>query len=108
MQEISRDRLKSMLHNNGVQLIEVLAPEYYEKFHLPGAVNVPLGDDFDEQIEQVIPDKNRQVVVYCLDAECQASPKAARRMEELGYQQVYDYEAGKEDWKAAGLPVEPS
>jgi hypothetical protein len=44
--------------------------------------------------------------VYCYDTDCDASPKAARRMEDLGYQTVYDYEAGKVDWKEAGLPVE--
>lgn len=106
MQEISRDGLKTMLNQNHVELIEVLPPEQYKEFHLPGAINIPLGDDFDKRIQQAVPDKSGHVVVYCLDAECQASPKAARRMEELGYQQVYDYEAGKEDWKAAGLPID--
>ena len=40
------------------------------------------------------------------DRACTASPKAAQKMDELGYQQVYDYEAGKMDRKEAGLPVE--
>ena len=51
--------------------------------------------------------KSRTVIVYCLNAECDASPKAVRRMEKLGYKNVFDYEAGKVDWKEAGLPVEP-
>lgn len=106
MQEISREELKTMLDQNGLALVEVLSPEAYEKFHLPGAVNVPLGDGFDQRIQNAVPHKNQPVVVYCLDAECQASPQAARRLEELGYGQVSDYEAGKEDWKAAGLPIE--
>jgi hypothetical protein len=33
------------------------------------------------------------------------SPRAAWRLEQLGYQ-VADYVAGKADWLAAGLPVE--
>jgi rhodanese-related sulfurtransferase len=92
--------------NDGLALVEVLDSKFYRKFHLPGAINVPLDEDFDERIQQSVPDKNRTVVVYCLDAECEASPKAARRMDELGYQQVFDYEAGKVDWQEAGLPVE--
>jgi CBS domain-containing protein len=42
------------------------------------------------------------------------SPRAAWRLESLGFSQVYDYVAGKADWGAAGLPregtaaVEPS
>ena len=34
------------------------------------------------------------------------SPRAACQLEELGFDQVYDYELGIADWKAAGLPVE--
>lgn len=34
------------------------------------------------------------------------SPRAAWRLETLGFADVYDYVAGKVDWLAAGLPVE--
>lgn len=34
------------------------------------------------------------------------SPRAAWRLESIGFQQVYDYAAGKADWGAAGLPLE--
>ncbi len=106
MKRITREQLNERLANDGITVVEVLAPEYYRKFHLPGAINVPLGDTFDEQIQQVVPDKDKPVVVYCQNTECQASPKAAQRMEELGYRQVFDYEEGKVDWQEAGLPVE--
>jgi rhodanese-related sulfurtransferase len=106
MKTISREELNERLANDGITLVEVLAPKYYKKFHLPGAINVPLDDDFDEQIQKAVPDKDRTVVVYCHDAECQASPKAARRMDELGYRHVLDYEDGKMDWKTADLPIE--
>lgn len=33
------------------------------------------------------------------------SPRAAWRLERLGYGPVYDYVAGKVDWMAAGLPT---
>ncbi len=34
------------------------------------------------------------------------SPRAACRLEALGFEEVYDYELGIADWKAAGLLVE--
>jgi CBS domain-containing protein len=34
------------------------------------------------------------------------SPRAASRLETLGFDQVYDYVAGKADWGSAGLPLE--
>jgi Mg/Co/Ni transporter MgtE len=34
------------------------------------------------------------------------SPRAAARLEALGFAQVYDYAAGKADWASFGLPIE--
>jgi predicted transcriptional regulator len=34
------------------------------------------------------------------------SPRAAWRLEQLGFTRVYDYVGGKADWLAAGLPTE--
>ena len=34
------------------------------------------------------------------------SPRAAGRLEQIGFTKVYDYVLGIADWKAAGLPVE--
>lgn len=107
METINRDELKKRMDSGeNLAIIDVLAPEYYKKFHLPGAINVPLGNDFEQQIQNIVSDKNQPVVVYCANKQCPASSKAAKKMEDLGYEKVYDYEDGKEDWQAAGLPVE--
>lgn len=106
MRTIVRNELSEKLNDGGVTLVEVLDPKYFRKFHLPGAVNVPLDEDFDENIQKTVPDKKSPVVVYCADTECEASSKAGKRMDELGYKEVLDYEGGKMDWKEAGLPVE--
>lgn len=34
------------------------------------------------------------------------APRAAARLETFGFDRVYEYKAGKEDWLAAGLPSE--
>ncbi len=34
------------------------------------------------------------------------SPRAAWRLESLGFTKVFDYVAGKADWSASGLPME--
>ena len=107
MKTISRREVEQKTQQEDrVALVEVLGSEYYDKFHLPGAINVPIDEEFSDRVQQALPDKQKPVIVYCLDQACQASPKAARKLEELGYQEVYDYEAGKVDWQAAGLPVE--
>jgi rhodanese-related sulfurtransferase len=87
-----------------VQLVEVLPAEEYEELHLPGAINIPLKELDAPAVARL--DSSRDVVVYCWDALCDMSPRAARRLTTLGFARVYDYAAGKVDWLANGLPTE--
>ncbi len=107
MQTISREEVQQKLQGDeNVALVDVLSEESFNEFHLPDAINVPLGNEFPQRIQNAVPDKSQPVILYCKNTECDASPKAAKQMEQMGYQQVYDYEAGKADWKEAGLKVE--
>lgn len=107
MHAISREDAKKLIDNrHDLSVVEVLDEEQYRQFHLPGARNVPLDESFEENIEKVAPEKDAPVLVYCMDSECRASEKAAKRLAAMGYTQVYDYEAGKVDWKESGMPIE--
>lgn len=88
----------------GAQLVEVLPREEYEDMHLPGAVHLWLRDLDREAARRL--DRARPVVVYCWDWMCDMSPRAAARLEQLGFREVYDYVPGKADWLAAGWPAE--
>jgi rhodanese-related sulfurtransferase len=85
-------------------LLEVLPREEYEELHLPGAINIPLKELDAISVRELDPD--RDTVVYCWDALCDLSPRAASRLATLGFTRVHDYAASKVDWLAHGLPVE--
>ena len=102
---VTHDEVQARIAEGGVVLLEALPAEHYEKEHLPGALNLP-HDEVDERAPLLVPDKATPVIVYCANGPCANSGIAARRLEELGYQDVSDYELGKEDWAAAGLPFE--
>lgn len=101
---IKREKLESKLKDEcGFTLIEVLAEEEYEQGHLPGAINIPL-----EEIGREVKDEletGREIIVYCADEDCGASPAAAEKLDNLGFENVYDYEGGKKDWIEAGNEV---
>ena len=106
---ISTVELKRKIDNKDQEdfvVVEVLGPDSFAEFHLPGAVNVPVDDTFEANIQTAVPDKHKPVAVYCRDIECHASAKAIRRMELLGYTNLFEYHMGKDGWKAAGMPVE--
>ncbi|MEX0716458.1 MAG: rhodanese-like domain-containing protein [Planctomycetaceae bacterium] len=107
METINREEARRLVTNGReVTVVEVLDSDRFGEFHLPGAINVPFDENFDEHMREAVPDKSRAVLVYCHDAECSASAEAAARLDELDYAEVYDYEPGKIDWNEAGLPVE--
>jgi rhodanese-related sulfurtransferase len=99
---IDREDVQRLVEE-GAQLIEVLPGEEYETEHLPGAMSVPLAELASRAHEL---DRARPVVTYCFDQQCDLSPRAAWRLEALGFHDVYDFDGGKQDWFAAGLLAE--
>jgi rhodanese-related sulfurtransferase/CBS domain-containing protein len=92
------------LATEGATVIDVLPSEEYEEEHLAGAVSIPL-KALDRQAARDL-DRSQPVIVYCWDALCDLSPRAAAWLDELGFEDVCDYAAGKVDWTARGLPTE--
>jgi rhodanese-related sulfurtransferase len=85
-------------------VVDTLPDTAFAKGHLPGAINIRSDDIIDAAPER-LPDKDTEIVVYCASPRCQRAGKAAARLERLGYTRVRHFEGGKEDWRAAGLPL---
>jgi rhodanese-related sulfurtransferase/CBS domain-containing protein len=101
---IDRHGLQRLLAEEEAQLIEVLPADEYADEHLPGAINIAL-KELDHAARGRL-DRARPVIVYCYDDQCDMSPRAASRLESIGFEQVYDYSAGKADWGSFGLPLD--
>jgi rhodanese-related sulfurtransferase len=102
---IDRSGVAAAIDAGSALVVEALPLPYYEDAHLPGARNLPHDSD-DATIAAVLPDRDATVVVYCSNLACQNSTILSRRLAQLGYTDVHEYEGGKEDWITAGLPVE--
>lgn len=104
---IGRNDLQQLLAScSELKVLEVLPETAYQEYHLRGAINIPLDADFESELSVQCPDKKQTIVVYGLNFECDVSRHALARLIELGYENIYHYEPGKVDWKAAQLPVE--
>jgi len=101
---ISAEDLKEALESEHPPvLINTLPREAHEARHIPGSVNVPVDDI--ERVEDLVPNQDETIVVYCANADCTASPTAAERLEEMGYTDVVDFEDGYAGWRQAGYPL---
>ncbi len=104
--KITREELKRKLDaDEEFVLVEALPRKYWAKGHFPGALNIP-HDQIEALAPELLPDKDREVVVYCASTTCQNSEIAAESLTDLGYSKVLEYVEGKADWEAAGYPLE--
>jgi rhodanese-related sulfurtransferase len=107
MQSISREDLKQSISRGDVILVDARSPEKFNKSHLPGSINIPAGRAADLS-PMLLPDKLALVVTYCVNFTWKLSEQLARELEALGYENVRNYQEGRQDWMAAGLPLEGS
>jgi rhodanese-related sulfurtransferase len=90
VETISREELEEKMdRGDNFVLVDTLAEMYYRHSHLPGAINVPV-DALRERAPELLPDKQAEIIVYCMDPPCQASEEAASELEAMGYGNARD------------------
>jgi len=106
MQKISAGELKKKIDAaEDFVLIDVLGKESFDAKHIPKSINIPSTEIGIRSMKE-LPDKNKEIIVYCASRECEASPNAARKLEKLGYRNVVDFEDGLAGWQDAGYEFE--
>jgi rhodanese-related sulfurtransferase len=88
--------------SDGWALVNVLDADAFEEARIPASINIPLDtiDEFERRFA-----KDKRIVVYCASESCDASPSAAKKLAERGFERVEDYEGGLSDWRSAGRPI---
>jgi rhodanese-related sulfurtransferase len=82
------------------QILDVRTPEEFNADHIENAENVNwLGDSFVQDSKKY--DKTKPVFVYCRSGA--RSKKATAKLEELGFENIYEMEGGFLKWDAEGL-----
>jgi thioredoxin len=83
-------------------IIDVRSPEEFAGQHIDNAINIDWnGDNFDGKIGKY--EKSKPIFVYCMSGG--RSKKAAEKLSELGFTQIYELQGGIMKWNAAGLSV---
>jgi molybdopterin/thiamine biosynthesis adenylyltransferase/rhodanese-related sulfurtransferase len=104
VEEIDSSRARERLDDSsGVTFVDVRERDEWDEGFIPGAVWVPRGS-LESRIEQQMPDRDREIVVYCAGGS--RSAFAAKTLEELGYANVVSLAGGFAEWKRNGFPYE--
>ena len=95
---------KKMDSKDDFKLIDVLLPEKYNEWHIPGAINIPT-----DELSDIAPAElgiDEEIILYCLGFECKASTRAAGILDGMGYKKVVDFKGGREEWESEGYPIQ--
>ena len=78
----------------GYIILDVRTQEEYDEGHIPGATQIS-HEEIAEKAEEVLPDKNQLILVYCRSG--RRSKIAAEALAELGYTNIKEF-GGIIDW----------
>jgi rhodanese-related sulfurtransferase len=99
---VDRLQLQSKLADRRPFKLVMAASDFgFRAKHIPGSVHIHgHGETFSSLA------KDDDIVVYCSNADCNASKAMIKKLVELGYRHVSHYAGGLIDWETAGLPLE--
>lgn len=86
--------------------IDARKPEEYGELHIDGAVNLPpekLEEKDNPAVNSIA--KERRIVVYCGEVNCDLALKVAEKLQSAGFTQVAAFLGGFRAWDEAGYPV---
>lgn len=93
------DKLRA---NKGTVVLDVRTEKEFQAGHIPGALNIDVNaGTFDAMAGQL--DKNKTYLVHC--AAGVRSAKACKKLEGMGFKELYDLAPGFKGWEKAGKPV---
>ena len=99
---VTRADLMRRSRDGLVTVLDVRPEEEFLLGHVPGAVNIPLGD-LERRLAEL--DPKQEIVAYCRGPWCVLSFEAVAALRQRGFA-ARRLEDGLPEWQAAGLPVE--
>lgn len=102
---IQGEQLKSWYdQKKDMIVLDARSKPYFDGTLLPQAKWVS-AESSEKEIQAAVPSKSSFVVVYCAGIQCPASGWLYDKLKAMGYQNVYEYHEGLEDWMQRGYPV---
>jgi hydroxyacylglutathione hydrolase len=91
----------ALLRSNDKLVLDVRGPGEWKAGHVPGSLNVPLGE-LDQRLSEI--PRDRPVIVHCQTGGRAAI--AASLLRVRGFENIRQFPGGFAEWQAAAQPVE--
>lgn len=93
------------LFMDGVKFIDARSADEFAEGHIKGAVNIPFygSENYLDVINSL--NKNEIVVTYCSGADCDISILSGDELFEMGFNRVYVFIGGYDEWTKNNYPT---
>ncbi|MEY8828879.1 ArsR/SmtB family transcription factor [Sedimentitalea sp. XS_ASV28] len=102
LEAVSRKELLERANDGAVTVLDVRPQEEFQAGHIPGAVNLPLGD-LKKRLGEL--PEGSEIIAYCRGPYCVLAFEAVAELRKKGFS-ARRLEEGYPEWKVSGLPVE--
>ena len=104
VREISVDEVRGDIESSvDFTLVDVREDSEWNAAHATDAIHLGKGV-IERDIEQVIPEVDKKIVLYCGGG--YRSALAADALQKMGYKSVFSLAGGWRAWKEAGMPID--
>ncbi|MBF0266268.1 MAG: rhodanese-like domain-containing protein [Gammaproteobacteria bacterium] len=102
---ISAEDLITLLHSDkGIALIDARIKEDRKIAIIEGSISLPNTETDCNSLENIIPTQSSPVIFYCNGVKCGRSLKSAKIAKQCGYQIIYWFRGGIEEWLKKDFP----
>lgn len=95
---VTYEQMVKLVAKPEVMFIDARNAEEYEQGHIRDAKNI-FAPDFQKHIPEIIGlPRDKRIIVYCGGGACELSHEVAANMKNFGFQHVYVYAGGWNEW----------
>lgn len=97
---VNKKILKTYLNDKRIVIIDARSPEMYSQGHIGAAINIfPLTEEKNEYFRVITTlARDKTFIIYCDGGNCDLSHHLFNDLKNFGFEKVFIYNGGWEDW----------
>ena len=101
----AEEAVEKILENPELIIIDSRKKTEFKKGHIEGAINILNTHFHQADLEQMVSDKEREILFYCNGVRCMRSSDAITKAKAWGYKKLFWLRGGWEEWNTKRFPV---
>lgn len=93
---LEKEAFKAAIAGDSIQLVDVRTPQEYKAGYIQNAINIDYFDALNFSLKFEKLNKDKPIYLYCRSGS--RSQKAANKLVEMGFKEIYDLKGGYMNW----------